>query len=366
MKLGRKIVVAMSGGVDSSVAAYILKKEGFDVIGVSMQMYDSRKNTDCGSRAMCPSPADFKDARLVAGQLDIPYYVLDFENIFEKEVIAPFVEQYQIGLTPNPCVDCNHRVKFRALRDRATSLGCAGVATGHYARIVKDNAGFHLARARFREKDQSYFLYNLLEEDLHQTFFPIGELTKKEVRNIASKIGLSTADKPESQDVCFIHGSVKDFIVGRGVEKALKGSIVFSDGRVLGFHNGIHEFTVGQRKGLKIGGLEQALYVVEIRAQDNTIIVGSRHELERSAFQVCSVHLLDATVKHSSAFDAHVQVRSRHAGSPVRVFLHDNGTAVVNFLNNPVPVAPGQAAVFYDMSNQRVLGGGRIAPHKNG
>ena len=212
-KTPSSIVVAMSGGVDSSVAAYLLAKTrvetGVQLVGVSMQVWDYKKNSAENSRATCCSPADFCDARRVAATLDIPYYVVDFEETFQREVIQRFVESYQRGLTPNPCIDCNSKVKFRELRERAKGFGCSHVATGHYARSTKSVAGFHLLRGRDLEKDQSYFLYTCRQEELEQTLFPVGDYTKPEIREIAREAGLLTADKPESQDICFVAGSVK-------------------------------------------------------------------------------------------------------------------------------------------------------------
>lgn len=286
----------MSGGVDSSVAALLLAREGRNAIGVSMQVWDYRNNGGCQSRATCCAPDDFTDARKVAAHIGIPYYVFDFEKKFRADVIDVFVESYFRGVTPNPCIDCNSKVKFQALRERGTSLGATSVATGHYARITEDADGFHLLRSTDRAKDQSYFLYNLKYDELRSTLFPVGGMTKDEVRGIAREAGLSTAAKPESQDICFVSGTVQDFIGKIGKRSSAHGEIVTRDGTIVGSHTGIHNYTVGQRRGLAIGGTEQPLYVLEIDTHGNRIIVGQRHELERSEFRVGDVNIINRTL----------------------------------------------------------------------
>jgi tRNA-uridine 2-sulfurtransferase len=356
-------VVAMSGGVDSSVAALLLAREGHRVMGISMQVWDYRNNGGCATRATCGAPDDFTDARRVAATLGIPYYVFDFERTFRTEVIDRFVETYRRGETPNPCIDCNNRVKFRELRNRAEACGGTQVATGHYARIIQDREGFHLLRGADRAKDQSYFLYGLTQEELQSTVFPVGELTKAEVRELAREAGLVTASKPESQDICFVSGSVQDFLVRLGAKRA-HGLIVTKDGTPLGSHDGIHNFTVGQRKGLHIGGHHDPLYVIHIDAESNRVTVGSRQDLERDSFRVGSLTwVAPGYPRRGARFEAMVQVRSRHEGTKVDVAIcEESGDAEVRFLENWAPVSPGQAAVFYDISNQEVLGGGRIRP----
>lgn len=365
-----RVVVAMSGGVDSSVAALLVARAGFPALGVSMQVWDYRQHGGCSSRATCCAPDDFTDARRVAGAVGIPYYVFDFEESFRREVINRFVDTYQRGRTPNPCVDCNAKVKFFELRERARALGCSHVATGHYARIEQHSDGWHLLRAVDREKDQSYFLYNLTQQELAQTLFPIGELTKPEVREIARQHALVTASKPESQDICFVSGSVQDFLVKLGTRTA-PGTICDLSGRVIGAHDGVHQFTVGQRKGLGIGGSDSPLYVISIDAHTNTVTVGPKEALARSGFRVeeCTFmapQVLKQLAQLSSSsltLSAVAQVRHRHPGLPVTMTLHRNGdtlSAEARWSAEWAPVSPGQACVFYDSANLEVLGGGRI------
>jgi tRNA-specific 2-thiouridylase len=361
-----RVVVAMSGGVDSSVAALLLQQAGVPIVGISMQVWDYRRNGGCSSKATCCSPDDFTDARMVAASIGCPYYVFDFERTFQREVIDRFVSTYRSGRTPNPCIDCNNRVKFRELRERAEAFGCQAVATGHYARIEKRSDGYHLLRGVDAAKDQSYFLYGLSQAELARTLFPVGEMTKAEVREIAAAHGLSTASKPESQDICFVSGKVQDFLIRIG-GKLPSGSIVNTAGDVLGQHDGIHLFTVGQRRGLHIDSANEPLYVLELRADTNEVVVGVRDQLERDSFRVTELswvapHLVQASRNQTFEFRAVAQLRHRHSGVPVLVHVDQStDTASVHFCGEYATVSPGQAAVFFDESNQEVLGGGRIA-----
>jgi tRNA-specific 2-thiouridylase len=360
------VVVAMSGGVDSSVAAYLLSKQGIPLVGVSMQVWDYKKNSSENSRATCCSPADFCDARMVASKLEIPFYVVDFEKTFEREVIANFVETYQRGLTPNPCIDCNSKVKFRELRDRAASFGCSFVATGHYARIKRSEKGFHLLRGVDRTKDQSYFLYTCRQDELGSTLFPIGNYTKPEIREIAREAGLVTANKPESQDICFISGSVQDFVTRIGGGKG-RGDFVTKDGSVIGQHDGVHRYTVGQRRGLNLGGSTEPLYVIELNAANNQVVVGTQEDLKREGFSVGEMHwvspeLIERVSDGAFPFELEVvvQVRSRHEGVRASMVVVSAEQVKINWQSDWAPVSPGQAAVVYDLSNEEVLAGGRI------
>jgi tRNA-specific 2-thiouridylase len=365
------VVVAMSGGVDSSVAALLIQESGLPAVGVSMQVWDYRNHGGCSSRATCCAPDDFTDARMVAAKVGIPYYVFDFEQSFRKEVIDRFVDTYAIGETPNPCVDCNNRVKFKELRQRAESLGCESVATGHYARIESDNDGnLRLMRGVDLNKDQSYFLYGVLPEELSKTIFPVGEMTKEEVRERAREFGLVTAEKAESQDICFVQGSVQDFLVKLG-GKQKSGSIVRTDGTVVGQHDGIHNFTVGQRRGLAIGGTDEPLYVLELDAALNRVFVGERDQLVQESFSVRELNWINAAIRSEIQqstqngkkvqFEAIAQLRHRHKGVLVALEYDPSTDEVVaTFKNESSTVSPGQAAVFYDLNSEEVLGGGRI------
>lgn len=361
-----KVAVAMSGGVDSSVAALLLREQGHEIIGISMQVWDYRDNGGSKSRATCCAPDDFADARRVANSIDVPYYVFDFENTFRREVIDKFIETYRRGMTPNPCVECNNKVKFRELRDRVLSFGFGHVATGHYARIEERADGFHLLRGVDHDKDQSYFLYGLKQHELATTFFPVGHLTKAEVREMARKAGLSTAEKPESQDICFVSGSVQDFLVKLGTARK-KGPIATRDGVKIGEHEGIHNFTVGQRRGLAVGGSDVPLYVLELVPEQNLVIVGAKEELQREGFSIEEPSWLNPEILQRIARrefpirePAVAQLRHRHAGVKVELCIDDENSARAVFREQWATVSPGQAAVFYSPDNITVLGGGKI------
>jgi tRNA-uridine 2-sulfurtransferase len=357
-----QVVVAMSGGVDSSVAALLLHQQGIGLIGVSMQVWDYRKSGGCESKASCCAPDDFTDARSVANKIGVPYYVFDFEKSFKKEVIDYFVSQYESGLTPNPCVECNNKVKFRELRDRAKALGCNKVATGHYAQIAQNDSEYKLLRAKDRTKDQSYFLYGIKAHELSETLFPVGHLTKPEVRELARSAGLVTAEKPESQDICFVSGKVSDFLVKLGAQKK-RGDIVTKNGNKISEHDGIQNYTVGQRRGLGIGGSEQPLYVLEIDRENNRVIVGEKSELEKEYFYVHELSWANdkyEKLQYPYSFSGYVQVRSRHPGVEAEIIIEAKDKAKVLFKNDWATVSPGQIAAFYDENNLELFGGGKI------
>lgn len=357
------VAVAMSGGVDSSVAALLLKEQGYSPVGISMQVWDYRNQGGSCTRATCCSPDDFTDARRVAGRIGVPYYVFDFEKTFEREVISKFVKTYESGSTPNPCVDCNSKVKFHELRQRAVAMGCGVVATGHYAQVEKRDDGYHLLRGIDSDKDQSYFLYGIKPSELAQTLFPVGHLTKPQVRELAAKAELPTASKPESQDICFVSGTIAEFMKKRGINPR-KGRIVSVAGAVLGEHDGIHQFTVGQRRGLSLGGNANPLYVTKLNAETNTVVVGPASDLERKSFIVEDVNWVSPSLADSSirphAIQSIVQLRHRHKGVKAELEILQDGSVKATFVDEWTTVSPGQAAVFYDLDNREVLGGGRI------
>ena len=350
---GRRVVVGMSGGVDSSLAAALLVEQGCEVIGVTMHL--------AGSASRCCSLDDADDARRVAEQLGIRFYVANYTGAFREEVMLPFADAYLAGRTPLPCATCNTRFKFERLRARARALGADGVATGHYARIGRDAASElpTLLRARDEAKDQSYFLFGLTAEQLAVTRFPLGELSKHEVRARARALGLATADKPESQELCF----VPDGDTGAAVERLRPGrapgagKIVDEAGRVLGQHAGVHRYTVGQRRGLGLGS-HGPFYVKALDAAKNRVLVTDQAGLGTASGRVERVSWI-AGAAPSEAFGAKVRIRYRHEGAPALVTPLPDGSAELAFEAPVRALTPGQAAVFY--VGDRVLGGGWIA-----
>jgi tRNA-specific 2-thiouridylase len=362
----------MSGGVDSSVAAYLLKKEGYDVIGLTFRGWPQ----DCRSieEDKCCGPQAVMDARMVAHSLDIPYYVIDEIDTFQREVMDYFAAEYRRGRTPNPCVICNERVKFGSLLRKARALGADAIATGHYARIVEGHAPswphdrngrdgarpsnrYLLKKARDERKDQTYFLFSLNQEQLGRAMFPLGEMTKTEVRAIAKEIGLKTYGKEESQEVCFVpENDYRKFLRESAGVKDAKGEMVTREGRVLGHHTGIHNFTIGQREGLNLGGLPRPLYVIELDPATNRVIVGPSDKLLRSDFGVsnCVWHVAEP----AEPLEIVVKIRSSHEGCPATVVTTGHGEAKVSLAEAQRAITPGQAAVFY--RDDLVIGGGWI------
>jgi tRNA-specific 2-thiouridylase len=361
-----RAAIAMSGGVDSSVAALLLADAGYAPIGFSMQLWDQRRSCSNGERAgRCCSPDDLYDAREVAARIGIPYYVVDFQREFEDAVVRPFVEEYRRGRTPSPCVHCNSHLKFDHLALLAAEVGADLLATGHYARVARDEkSGRHLLlEARDKNKDQSYFLFGLTQGQLARTVFPLGELTKPEVREIARRRGIPAAEKAESQEICFVpDGDYAAFVerypgADGGAAQARPGKIVDSAGRVLGTHGGIHHFTVGQRRGLGIAH-SAPLYVLELRPQDNAVVVGERALLGRNRCRVERPNWI-AVPELQEPMRVMAKIRSRHLPAPALVEPLPDGSAAVTFDYPQNGVTPGQACVFYQ--GEVVVGGGWIA-----
>jgi tRNA-specific 2-thiouridylase len=353
-----RIVVAMSGGVDSSVAAALLAEQGHDVIGLSMQLYaQDGRPAEGGHFGSCCTLDDLNDARRVAATLGFPHYILNLEERFQETVISNFVHEYASGRTPLPCAHCNSDLKFSTLLERAHGFGSQSVATGHYARIERSPAGrWRLTRSVDRDKDQSYFLFSLTQEQLSCAVFPVGSLSKPAVRAEAHRLGLAVADKPDSQEICFVpDGDYAAFVASRTAD-ARNGAIVDDQGRTLGTHEGVHRFTIGQRKGLGIA-MGVPLYVVKIDAESGDVTVGPRSALERTTLTASGVNWVSIEAP-SAWLRASAQIRHRHRAAAGRVRALDDDRAEFEFDDAQAAVTPGQAVVFYD--DDVVVGGGWI------
>jgi tRNA-specific 2-thiouridylase len=349
-----RVVIGMSGGVDSSVAAYLLKKQGYDVVGVTMKVWPQ----DCISRAedKCCGPQAIADARSVAHAIGIPHYVVDEAVSFEKTVIDYFTAEYRNGRTPNPCVMCNEKVKFGNLWEKAKSVGAEFIATGHYAIVEHHPERAVLRRGRDPRKDQSYFLFSLRQAQLQRSLFPLGAMEKTEIRAIAREIGLKTADKVDSQEICFVPGNdYKAFLKSHLGEKEFHpGGIYDKAGNRVAEHEGIEMFTIGQRKGLP-GGSPRPMYVIDIDPATSSVIVGEAEDLITDEFEI------DNALWHDGAtepFEATVKIRYAHPGAEATIFPGEHATARVRLHVPQRAVTPGQAAVCY--RGDEVLGGGWI------
>ncbi len=351
--MSNRVIVAMSGGVDSSVAAAMMVDAGHEVVGITMSLVKGASR--------CCSLDDTEDARRVAERLGIRFYVANYKDEFEDEVIRPFAASYLRGETPIPCVGCNSRFKFRYLLKRAEALGADTIITGHFAQIRKnpESGLLELYRGQYEKKDQSYFLFELGQEQLRRISFPLGEMTKSEVREHARKLGLATAEKPESQEICFVPEGHYVQIVERYYPEQLPGAgeIVDAAGTVLGEHSGVHQFTVGQRRGLGIASAER-LYVTNIDVTHNRVVVGEAEELDALEAEVNHVNWISGKAPQEP-IKARVRVRHGHTGTDAELEVFSEDHVRVHFETAVRSVTPGQAAVFYE--GEKVLGGGWIA-----
>ncbi len=362
-----RVIVAMSGGVDSSVVAAMLHEQGYDVIGITLQLYD--QGAALGKKGACCAGQDIRDARRIADEMGFPHYVLDYESIFRESVIDEFADSYLAGATPIPCIRCNERVKFTDLLKTARDLGGDCLATGHYIRRIVGQNGVELHRARDLHRDQSYFLFSITRPQLDYLRFPLGELNSKdETRHVAQRLGLSVAHKPDSQDICFVpNGNYAEVIKKLRPEAADPGDIVDLHGKWLGKHDGIINFTVGQRRRLGIGGTREPLYVVRLDAQHRQVVVGPKSALLSSRIHLREVSWLgDQRFTPGQSWNLRIKIRSTGSPTDAIVFAQDNGTAKVQSLMPLEGVSPGQACVFYMPEGNRVLGGGWIQDTTSG
>jgi tRNA-specific 2-thiouridylase len=356
-----RVVVAMSGGVDSSVVAAQLAEEGYDVVGVTLQLYDH--GAALAKKGACCAGRDIHDARRVAEQMGFPHYVLDYENAFRDAVIDEFADSYLAGATPVPCIRCNERVKFTDLLQTARDLDADCMATGHYIQRKVGPRGAELHCAADAGRDQSYFLFSTTPEQLSYLRFPLGHLpSKAATRALAARYGLSVADKPDSQDICFVpNGDYASVIQKLRPGAADPGDIVDLDGTVLGQHRGVIHYTVGQRRGLGLGGLSDPLYVVRLDPERRHVVVGPKSALETRTVPIREINWLgDAPLDSRDGWEVEVRVRSTRPPRAAVIRPNGPGAASVELLTPEEGVSPGQACVFYDPDSTRVLGGGWI------
>ncbi len=355
--INKTVVVGMSGGVDSSVAAYLLKKEGYNVIGVTMQIWQDEEPDEVEENGGCCGLSAVDDARRVADNLEIPYYVMNFKKEFQESVIDNFADEYYCGRTPNPCIRCNRYVKWEALLKRAMDIGADYIATGHYARIVCLPNGRYSLKMAPSTKDQTYALYNLTQEQLSHTLMPVGAYTKDEIRHIAEEIGLNVASKPDSQDICFVpDGDYDKFLKEYTGKTVPKGNFVTLDGEIIGQHQGITHYTVGQRKGLNLS-MGRPVFVVAIRPETNEVVIGDAGNVFADSLEAIDLNFM--AVDHiDGPTRVKAKIRYAHKGADATITIMDNGHLKCVFDEPQRAITPGQSVVFYQ--DDVVFGGGTI------
>jgi len=356
--MAKTVCIGMSGGVDSSVAAYLLKKQGYNVIGVTMQIWQDEDHAEISENGGCCGLSAVDDARRVANKLDIPYYVMNFKQEFKKYVIDYFIDEYKNGRTPNPCIACNRYVKWEALLHRCMGIGGDLIATGHYARVIQlPNGRYTLKVAKGVIKDQTYALYNLTQEQLSKTLMPVGDYTKDEIRAIAEEIGLSVANKPDSQDICFVpDGDYAGYLEREAGIKSVPGNFIDTNGNVLGRHKGIIHYTIGQRKGLGLA-MGHPVFVADILPETNEVVIGENADIFQDKLVADRVNFMSLE-KLEEPMSITAKIRYSHKGAPCTISMLDDKHVAVVFDEPVRAVTKGQAVVFY--KDDYIVGGGVI------